>query len=327
MASAPVRRPAARIAVDSQVALGRRSRPDEHGLVRERDVRGARRPARCTRRRCGSRASGRRAHHAAGDLAAIGDQDLREGHGGDHPGLRFCRKRSHAFDALGPQGCPRERLGGLVYEVRRPRPARLAHQRLGGGQRRGRATEDIADDAPHGLIEARRGVNLMHQSDCERLTRVQTGAGDGQTLRLGIPQPLHEERRDLRRQHAERGFGQAEEGALRGDHHVRNAGHPESTTHHSALEHGDDGQPAAGEDAAELAKSCVHLHDRGRVLGEPRARACHVLEVGTRRKVTAGATQHDHPRRSVDLGGAYRIGDLADHRRGTWRCGPLAGSA
>jgi hypothetical protein len=68
---------------DVQVAVLRRRRADQHGLVGECDVHGVAIGVGEHRHRSQAHALGR-AHDPAGDLAAVGDQQLVEGPSGRH---------------------------------------------------------------------------------------------------------------------------------------------------------------------------------------------------------------------------------------------------
>ena len=209
----------------------------------------------------------RRAHHAAGDLAAVGDQDLREAHCGVQFALALLQEGGRAFDAFGPQRGAREHLGGFL---RSARPAavqtRLGDQRLGGAPpRRGAHLQDLVQHALPAPRRARR----------RRAPRAPARSPAPPARRCARPSPpgawparcpgARREGRDLRRHHAERRLGQAERGALAGDRHVGHAGQAEATAHHRAFEHRHQRQRRARKGDAQLAELRVDLGDRVRV--------------------------------------------------------------
>ena len=123
---APRRRRCARAACEQRRRCSGRTRrpaPRRCAPPRRPAARAARRRRRrCTPPPCGSPARVRRAHHAAGDLAAVGDQDLAEQHsiaqlaahcGSPASRLALLQEGRRAFDAL---------RGALAPAARTPRP-------------------------------------------------------------------------------------------------------------------------------------------------------------------------------------------------------------
>ena len=93
----PARRSAfaiARIALAVEVALARRRRAEAVGLVAGLDVQRVARRRRSRPRPCATPSRARGARDAAGDLAAVGDQDLAEHVGTKVTGLPFALTRS-----------------------------------------------------------------------------------------------------------------------------------------------------------------------------------------------------------------------------------------
>ena len=170
----------------------------------------------------------RGAHHAAGDLAAIGDQDLAQKSHRAAPtfGLRFCRNAARALDALGlPERRARERRGRFAATSRRggvKRAMRDAGAWSARDARRARIAgcrRSPSSSAASSAASAELAGNLVHQADRERLrAAIERGPPRDRAGRLGLASSrmaLDEVGRDLRRHDAERRLGQAEGDARR----------------------------------------------------------------------------------------------------------------
>ena len=161
------------------------------------------------------------------------------------------------------------------------------------------------------------------EADRECGLRVELAAAHRETLGLGVAEALDEIRRDLRRHHADRRFGQAEHGARAGDRHVGHAGEAEAAAHHRAFDHRHGGHRQRGELRAHLAEAGV---GRGHRMKVARA-AGHRLQVGAGAEVPTRAAQHyrTHVARIRAHAQTPRAGRSPS--RATSHCAPRAGSA
>ena len=296
--------------VDAQVTLGRRFAAERDRLVTGGHMAAATVGIRVHGDRRDSHAS-RRARDPGDDLATVGHQQASQRHHVNSG--RSVTAQLHA-------GARRSRLAAMpscAAPVRNclAKSRAAASSAAGSGSSRLRETRcRVARSAAGSAAASRRSSSCtasckrgpaddgVHESCGRRRPGVEPRGAEHQPAGLRRAGAARNERRDLRRDHAERDFGQRKRGVVRRDHAVHDRGESAAAAHGRAADHAERGDRQRREALEHRAEVPVVLDDRvGTGTGRRGQQLEETAEVGARAEVTPRAPQHQCARAGVRL--------------------------
>ena len=248
MASAPVRRRGLEDDVAAQITFLRARAADVHGFIAGGDMRGLRVGVGVHRDGADAQ-SPRGARDAAGDLAAVRDQQLGE-HGsyffGAQEGARFSRNAAMPSRPSGDT-----RASAMHFAVAASSTSSMgasttsASRRLVAAKRRGARGQQVMRDAFDFAIETIHQRDFVHEAQRTRLRCGEFFAREHVTRGLARAHGAHQVRRDGGRHDAELHFRQRKVCGFGGDHDVAGSREAHPATEGIAL-HATDHRPRAG---------------------------------------------------------------------------------
>ena len=283
--------------IGAQIALARRRRPDPDRLVRQRHV---------ARLAIGVGIDGdgadaealQRADDAAGDLAAIGDQDrIEHRRQPNQPGVRFSRNAPTPSRASGV--ALNAAIRCAVWSINSAligRPARSRISVLAAAIACRTALHELAHDALDRGIEPIVRDHLVDQTEARRLGRADSLAREHQSPRLARPHRREHVGSDHRGDQPETHLGRAEHRPL-ARHHDVTAGNQAGAAAERRAVHAGNGR---------LRELVQRLHQPGQGSGVGQVfcgvvgrGAAHPVEIRPGREAPAGAGQDHHAHRIV----------------------------